>query len=191
VVVVGKSHFDSVCSRHSTRLFQTPYYRVHRGRVQRDLKQDSFFFLCRFFFFSSVYSEQELGSMRRRRAMVKKAMAHSWAGYVRYAWGFDELRPVTMDGENSFCGLGATIVDSLDTLWLMDMKEEFQRGTDWVRDVFQTEKCAFPSQPEWTLGRRFWDSVMAAILQWKLEKWLPKLQFAYTPSLHLRFPEEQ
>jgi hypothetical protein len=87
--------------------------------------------------------------------MVKKAMAHSWAGYIRYAWGFDELRPVTMDGENSFCGLGATIVDSLDTLWLMDMKQEFQRGTDWVRDVFQTEKCAFPSPPECSLGRCF------------------------------------
>ena len=44
-------------------------------------------------------------------------MNHSWAGYTQYAWGYDELLPLSKTGENSFCGLGATIIDSLDTLW--------------------------------------------------------------------------
>ena len=30
--------------------------------------------------------------------------------------------------------MGTTLVDSLDTLWLMDMKDEFWEGRDWVRD---------------------------------------------------------
>tara|TARA_R110002050_G_scaffold79403_1_gene169762 strand:- start:1773 stop:1940 length:168 start_codon:yes stop_codon:yes gene_type:complete len=30
-------------------------------------------------------------------------------------------------------GLGATIVDSLDTLWIMEMKEEFAEAREWVK----------------------------------------------------------
>ncbi|EIE24199.1 glycoside hydrolase [Coccomyxa subellipsoidea C-169] len=59
-------------------------------------------------------------------------MRHSWAGYAQHAWGFDELMPLTQNGKNSFGGLGATIVDSLDTLWLMGLKDEFKAARDWV-----------------------------------------------------------
>jgi len=36
--------------------------------------------------------------------------------------------------------MGLTIVDSLDTLWIMGLKEEFEKGRQWVRDnlVFGT-----------------------------------------------------
>lgn len=37
----------------------------------------------------------------------------------------DELAPVTGGAKDTFGGWGATLVDSLDTLWIMDMKEEF------------------------------------------------------------------
>ena len=47
--------------------------------------------------------------------------------YEEPAWGFVELQPVTQDGKQTLGGLGATIVDSLTTLWLMDLKEEFAR----------------------------------------------------------------
>ena len=68
-----------------------------------------------------------------RRAAVKEAMKRAWDGYEKHAWGTDELRPVSADGHN-WLGMGATIVDGLDTLWLMGMKDEFYRGRDWVRD---------------------------------------------------------
>ena len=58
---------------------------------------------------------------------VKEAMAHSWAAYEQFAWGFDELQPLTQEGKDSLGGLGATIVDSLDTLWMFDMQDEFGR----------------------------------------------------------------
>lgn len=29
-------------------------------------------------------------------------------------------------------GLGLTIVDSLDTLWIMDLKEEFEEAKSWI-----------------------------------------------------------
>jgi len=44
---------------------------------------------------------------------------HAWNGYVQYAWGENELRPMTKEGysANNFgkTKLGVTIVDSLDT----------------------------------------------------------------------------
>lgn len=64
-------------------------------------------------------------------------MAHAWRGYVRYAWGNDELQPVSQVGKNSFGGLGATIVDALDTLWLMDMQAEYQAARDWVANTLR------------------------------------------------------
>ncbi|CAA7394604.1 unnamed protein product [Spirodela intermedia] len=67
-----------------------------------------------------------------RREKVKEAMLHAWNSYVKYAWGQDELQPQSMDGVNSFGGLGATIVDSLDTLYIMGLHDEFQKAREWV-----------------------------------------------------------
>lgn len=63
---------------------------------------------------------------------------HAWDGYVKYAWGESELMPVSKRGHTaSIFGkntkLGATIVDSLDTLYLMGLKKEYEAARDWVR----------------------------------------------------------
>ena len=42
-----------------------------------------------------------------------------------YAWGKDEVSPISMRGNNRWGGYAVTMVDSLDTLWLVGMKEEF------------------------------------------------------------------
>lgn len=38
----------------------------------------------------------------------------------------DELRPIAGGYKSPFCGWAATMVDSLDTLWIMGLKEEFE-----------------------------------------------------------------
>ena len=68
----------------------------------------------------------------RRREAVRDAMRHAWLGYKTYAFGDDELMPLSRKGDNSLChGLGATIVDSLDTLFLMNMTAEFREAKAW------------------------------------------------------------
>lgn len=57
----------------------------------------------------------------RQRAVVG-AFKHAWTGYKEYAWGHDNLKPISM-GYNDWFGLGLTIVDSLDTMYIMDMQE--------------------------------------------------------------------
>mgnify|MGYP003386415265 CR=1 FL=1 len=69
-----------------------------------------------------------------RKLKVKEAMQHAWKGYRRYAYGSDELKPLSHRGHNNWGGMGVTLVDSLDTLWIMDMKAEFNEARDWVRD---------------------------------------------------------
>jgi mannosyl-oligosaccharide alpha-1,2-mannosidase len=39
-------------------------------------------------------------------------------------------QPQSKDGINSFGGLGATLVDSLDTLYIMGLKDEFQKARE-------------------------------------------------------------
>ncbi|XP_013999867.1 mannosyl-oligosaccharide 1,2-alpha-mannosidase IA [Salmo salar] len=72
---------------------------------------------------------------KERRAKIKEMMTFAWDSYKRYAWGSNELRPVSKQGHSSnlFGSIkGATIVDALDTLYIMEMFEDFDMATEWV-----------------------------------------------------------
>ncbi|CAM9178518.1 unnamed protein product [Phaeothamnion confervicola] len=76
-----------------------------------------------------------------RAAAIKGAMQRVWGAYSLYAWGKDEVKPSTKRGDDNWGGMGVTLIDSLDTLWLMGFKKEFYRARDWVRDHL-TFDCA-------------------------------------------------
>ncbi|KAL0916662.1 hypothetical protein M5K25_014190 [Dendrobium thyrsiflorum] len=75
-----------------------------------------------------------------RREKVKEAMLHAWNSYEKYAWGQDELQPQSKNGVNSFGGLGATILDSLDTLYIMGLKDQFEKAREWVANSLDFNK---------------------------------------------------
>ncbi|CAN1139589.1 Mannosyl-oligosaccharide 1,2-alpha-mannosidase MNS1 [Linum perenne] len=75
-----------------------------------------------------------------RREKVKEAMIHAWSSYEKYAWGHDELQPQTKNGVDSFGGLGATLIDALDTLYIMGLDEQFQRAREWVANSLDFNK---------------------------------------------------
>lgn len=56
---------------------------------------------------------------QNRREAVKTVFTRSWEAYKEQAWTWDEIQPVTGGGKNTFGGWAATLVDSLDTLWIM------------------------------------------------------------------------
>ncbi|KAF1812520.1 class I alpha-mannosidase [Eremomyces bilateralis CBS 781.70] len=64
----------------------------------------------------------------KRLGAVKKAFLHSWKGYKAHAWLQDEVGPLSGEYKNDFGGWGATLVDSLDTLYIMGLHEEFVRS---------------------------------------------------------------
>ena len=69
----------------------------------------------------------------KRAEAVKNAMRHCWNGYKQHAWGYDELKPQSGRGQNNWGGMGVTLLDSLDTLWLMGMHDEFDEATEWIK----------------------------------------------------------
>uniref|UniRef100_A0A8V0YQN0 alpha-1,2-Mannosidase n=2 Tax=Gallus gallus TaxID=9031 RepID=A0A8V0YQN0_CHICK len=74
-------------------------------------------------------------AVRQRRDKIKEMMKYAWDNYKRYAWGLNELKPISKQGHSSnlFGNIqGATIVDALDTLFIMEMKEEFKEAKEWV-----------------------------------------------------------
>jgi mannosyl-oligosaccharide alpha-1,2-mannosidase len=78
----------------------------------------------------------ETTSQRRtreeRRVAVRDEFQRSWESYRQFAFGRDELKPVTGGGLDTFGGWGATLVDSLDTLWIMGFKEYFYEAVEVV-----------------------------------------------------------
>ncbi|KAH7009132.1 family 47 glycosyl hydrolase [Microdochium trichocladiopsis] len=71
-------------------------------------------------------SSFEKALRKERRQAVKDTFTRAWTSYCEYAWLADELAPVTRGKRSAFGGWAATLVDSLDTLWIMDMREEFE-----------------------------------------------------------------
>lgn len=70
-----------------------------------------------------------------RRAEVKRQAQRCWRSYHENAWMYDELAPRSGKGRNTFGGWAATLVDSLDTLWIMDLKSEFNISVSAVMDI--------------------------------------------------------
>ncbi|KAM0337895.1 hypothetical protein ACHAPU_011487 [Fusarium lateritium] len=76
--------------------------------------------------------KRELATAEQRRKDVKQAFKKTWAAYEKYAWGSDELMPLSLEGRDPFSGWAATIFDNLDTLWIMGMKREFYKAVNFV-----------------------------------------------------------
>ncbi|XP_053678748.1 mannosyl-oligosaccharide alpha-1,2-mannosidase IA [Anopheles nili] len=93
--------------------------------------------------FNASVGEDPDRAVREKRNKVKEMMVHAWSNYKLYAWGKNELRPLSKRGHsNSIFGsfdLGATIVDGLDTLYLMGLHREFDEGREWVERKFTLE----------------------------------------------------
>jgi hypothetical protein len=89
-------------------------------------------------------------SQEERRERVKGAMRWSWDSYRAKAWGHDEL---ALKGASPFIdwmggGVGLTIVDSLDTLLLMGMEQEYAAARAWV-----VSSLSFDNGPQGSQGR--------------------------------------
>jgi mannosidase alpha-like ER degradation enhancer 2 len=70
---------------------------------------------------------------RALAARVREEFLHAWRGYERYAWGHDELRPLTLKPHDWYGEpLYMTQVDSLDTLIVMGFKDEAARAREFV-----------------------------------------------------------
>ncbi|KAI7901916.1 glycoside hydrolase [Cokeromyces recurvatus] len=76
--------------------------------------------------------ESHLLSPKEKQQYIKDAFMFSWQGYRNFSWGFDENRPVSNGPRNTRNGWGATIIDSLDTLFIMGFHKDFKDAQNFV-----------------------------------------------------------
>jgi mannosyl-oligosaccharide alpha-1,2-mannosidase len=82
-----------------------------------------------------VETQHNKAERLHRQAAVKEAFLHSWNGYKKHAWLQDEVTPVTGGFTNGFGQRGATLVDTLDTLAIMSLEEEFEAAVKAVKSI--------------------------------------------------------
>ncbi|XP_049689219.1 endoplasmic reticulum mannosyl-oligosaccharide 1,2-alpha-mannosidase isoform X2 [Accipiter gentilis] len=90
---------------------------------------------------SSVEAEdqKEPVPINERQMAVIEAFRHAWKGYKDFAWGHDELKPLSKSYSEWF-GLGLTLIDALDTMWILGLKEEFEEARKWVANDLVFDK---------------------------------------------------
>lgn len=97
-----------------------------------------------------------------RLAEIKAEMSRAWEGYRAFAWMHDELSPVSMTFRDPFCGWAATLVDSLDTLWIMGLREEFDEAAEAVRRIDFTYSPTRNDIPVFETTIRYLGGLLAA-----------------------------
>ncbi|KAH8737117.1 glycoside hydrolase family 47 protein [Ilyonectria robusta] len=89
----------------------------------------------------SFSKEEKVADWNERREHVVDAFELSWDSYKRYAWGYDEYSPISKKGNNmSPKGLGWIIVDSLDTMMLMNLTSRVQDAREWIANSLTWEQ---------------------------------------------------
>jgi len=78
---------------------------------------------------------------KKLAAEVKAEFLHAWNGYKKYAWGHDDLKPLSKTYHDWYPQpLLMTPVDSLDTMILMDMDDEAAKTKQYILDNLSFDK---------------------------------------------------
>ena len=86
---------------------------------------------------SKLLVSDEISKARKQK--IKEKLIKSWDAYKTHAWTKDELMPLSGKGKQSLNGWAAQLVDALDSLWLMGLKDEFHTAIkevaviDWAK----------------------------------------------------------
>jgi len=85
-------------------------------------------------------------------ARVKAEFLHAWQNYERYAWGHDELRPLSKTPRDWYGqSLLMTPVDALDTLVLMGLKDEADKDRALIDAQLSFDKDIYVKNFEITI----------------------------------------
>ncbi|KAI0640197.1 glycoside hydrolase [Trametes polyzona] len=79
-----------------------------------------------------------------KRDAVVAAFKHAWLAYERDAMGADEYHPISGEGTNltEAGGIGYTVVDSVDTMLIMGLHDEYARARDWIANKMSFDRDA-------------------------------------------------
>ncbi|MCJ8741805.1 hypothetical protein PDJAM_G00074950 [Pangasius djambal] len=80
---------------------------------------------------SHALTKREMSHYRDR---IKSMFYHAYNNYLENAYPYDELRPLTCDGQDTWGSFSLTLIDALDTLLILGNHTEFQRVATLLQD---------------------------------------------------------
>ncbi|KAG7218981.1 hypothetical protein INR49_019369, partial [Caranx melampygus] len=78
------------------------------------------------------FTEEEMAGIRQR---IRSMFYHAYNSYLDNAFPYDELRPLTCDGQDTWGSFSLTLIDALDTLLVLGNDTEFQRVASLLQDT--------------------------------------------------------
>ena len=75
------------------------------------------------------------GGIPSKAAAVRDEYVYVWNEYFQYAFGQDDLLPITHQGVDDLFGWGATIVDGIDTAVVMGLEDIVAKQLAWIASV--------------------------------------------------------
>lgn len=115
-------------------------------------------------------------SSMERASYIASMAKHAFTAYQANAWGHDYLLPVTANyaDQKTLGSNGETILESLSTLWIMGLKEEFALARDWtlahnLNNSWLTDLAPLLSAYALSRESRFLDRAVAVA-----DYWLPR-----------------
>ncbi|CAG9792130.1 unnamed protein product [Diatraea saccharalis] len=75
------------------------------------------------------YKKEDILKLREE---VREMFQHAYDSYLHYAYPYDELRPLSCDGVDTWGSYSLTLIDALDTLAIMGNYTEFNRVVEIV-----------------------------------------------------------
>lgn len=90
---------------------------------------------------TSLAQSKQKVDKKQLAAQVKGEFLHAWNGYKKYAWGHDDLQPLTKTPKDWYGQtLLMTPVDSLDTLYLLGFKTEADATRKYITENLSFDK---------------------------------------------------
>ncbi|KAJ1966404.1 hypothetical protein GGI12_000114 [Dipsacomyces acuminosporus] len=96
---------------------------------------------------SNYTRDEALQKIREKRAAdIRDEFRRAWKAYRKYGFGADEINPLTKKPVTTRNGWGATLIDSLDTIYIMGLHDEFKEARDKVSQISFDRNDGEPSK---------------------------------------------
>ncbi|KAK2954725.1 putative Mannosyl-oligosaccharide 1,2-alpha-mannosidase MNS1 [Blattamonas nauphoetae] len=77
---------------------------------------------------------------KQRRDEIKEAFLYAWEPYELYAWGHDEINPISRTPYNWLSKQATMIIDSATTMKIMGLEDKFKKCMDWIKNDMKVYK---------------------------------------------------
>src|SRR5205807_1281048 len=89
---------------------------------------------------AGVFTQNQRTSAELRN-QVREEFLHAWNGYKKYAWGHDDLKPLSKSYHDWYAEpLLMTPVDALDTMIVMGLNDEAKTTRDYIATHLSFDK---------------------------------------------------